>query len=136
MMKKYYVPLCMLLAAIFIFTSCENQVEEKLEGDWKMVTMETSSGSITYGRDIDNPVLSIEKNKTYTIFMNGRLIKGNWKVKDNSFYLMSDGSKDSPELQIDSLTDETLIYHNKAGIANVVVYYTKVENEEEEGEKK
>ncbi|MEI6310880.1 MAG: hypothetical protein WCP57_01340 [Bacteroidota bacterium] len=134
-MKKYMLRFAMIMIGIIALSSCENKVEEKLEGDWKLVSMETT-GFIISGQQLNSPVLSLEKDKTYSIFIDGKLTKGKWKVKDNAFYLLANDNKEESALILDSLTDNTLIYHNKSGKSDVKVYYTKVENEEEGEEKK
>ncbi len=135
-MRKYIIRLGMIMIGAVLLSSCENKVEEKLEGDWKLVSMETT-GFVISGQQLNSPVLSLEKDKTYSIFIDGKLTKGKWKVKENAFYLLAnENNKEESALIIDSLTDNTLIYHNKSGKSDVKVYYTKVENEEEGEEKK
>ncbi len=136
-MKKSRIILAISVIAVLFFTSCENKVEKKLVGNWRLVSMETT-GFVVSGQQLNNPVLSMAKDKTYSIFMDGKLTNGKWKANANDFYLIANETKEDEEtaLQIDSLTDNTLIYHNKNGKADVKVYYTKMINEEEgeEGE--
>ena len=134
-MKNIQSIIIILLISAITLSSCENKVAKKLEGNWRLVSMETT-GFVVTGQDLNNPVLTMAKDKTYSIFIDGKLTNGKWKVKDNDFYLIaSDNKEEETALQIDSLTDNTLIYHNKAGKADVKVYYTKIiKEEEEEGE--
>ena len=130
---KNKLTLILVFCMILILTSCENKVAEKLEGSWRLVSMETSGFTIS-GRELNDPVLTMTKEKKYMIFIDGKLEKGTWKAKGNEFYLIGDKVKDETSLKIDSLTDNTLIYHNKAGKDDVKVYYTKIHTEEEEEE--
>jgi|688.fasta_scaffold603971_2 hypothetical protein len=130
---KNKLTLILVFCVTLILTSCENKVAEKLEGSWRLVSMETSGFTIS-GRELNDPVLTMTKDNKYMIFIDGKLENGTWKAKGNEFFLIGDKGKEETALKIDSLTDNTLIYHNKAGKDDVKVYYTKIHSEEEEEE--
>ncbi len=109
----------LFILGILSLSSCK-ETKTDLVGEWRLEKMDLAGEEI-FANVLANPTYTFNQDKTYLIRASGQTETGTWKLKENKLVLFSKELDKETNIDIQTLTPESLIY--KIGEDNISTVY-------------